>query len=180
MYSLTLVSLFSSKIYLFNFQGTTWKCKRCLDSDSHRLKQSESKQRRDSLRSVSSSNTNEAQVAVISATKVLPYDVRSFKSMYSFVILHLFMFQLNTLNWDTYHRVNVEQIYCYCGGSGEWYKQMLQCGRCRQWFHEKCLDCLQYPLYCGDRYVIIGFFKMNLRIFNVLFFQILCICLFNL
>jgi polycomb-like protein 2 len=64
------------------------------------------------------------------------------------------IFQLNSLTWDTYHRVNQERTYCYCGENGEWYKQMLQCGRCKQWFHERCLDCLQYPLYCGDRFYV--------------------------
>ncbi|XP_050508202.1 polycomb protein Pcl [Diabrotica virgifera virgifera] len=118
-------------------EGATWMCKRCIDSEPQRLKKSEVRhQRRDSLRSVTSSINHDSQVMPSSTTiRILPYD-------------------LNLLNWDTYHRVNSEQIYCYCGTNGEWYKQMLQCSRCRQWFHEKCLDCLQYPLYCGDRFYV--------------------------
>nr|XP_023026268.1 polycomb protein Pcl [Leptinotarsa decemlineata]XP_023026271.1 polycomb protein Pcl [Leptinotarsa decemlineata] len=117
-------------------EGATWMCKRCVENDPNRLRKSDLKhQRRDSLRNFSSSCNQEIQVMPSSTVKVFPYD-------------------LNTLNWDTYHRVNSEQIYCYCGGNGEWYKQMLQCGRCRQWFHEGCLDFLQYPLYCGDRFYV--------------------------
>lgn len=63
-------------------------------------------------------------------------------------------YNIDALNWDSYHRVNVEQIYCYCGGNGKWFTQMLQCLRCEQWFHEKCIQGLQFPLYCGDRFYI--------------------------
>uniref|UniRef100_A0A1B6CB00 PHD-type domain-containing protein n=1 Tax=Clastoptera arizonana TaxID=38151 RepID=A0A1B6CB00_9HEMI len=63
-------------------------------------------------------------------------------------------YDLDSLVWDIHHRVNSEHKYCYCGKPGEWFIKMLQCGRCRQWFHEKCLRCLQYPLHLGDRFYI--------------------------
>lgn len=58
--------------------------------------------------------------------------------------------QLAQLTWDKNHHKNVEDTYCYCGCNGQWHMQMLQCRRCAQWFHEKCIDVLTYPLYCGD------------------------------
>ncbi|CAG9857001.1 unnamed protein product [Phyllotreta striolata] len=117
--------------------GSAWMCKRCIESDPHRLKKSDSNKRRDSLKGVPASNLRFSNLTTVAnpTNRVLPYE-------------------LSSLTWDTYHRVNSEQIYCYCGGNGEWYKQMLQCGKCRQWFHEKCLGCLQYPLYCGDRFYV--------------------------
>nr|BAW19575.1 metal response element binding transcription factor 2 [Gnatocerus cornutus] len=111
-----------------------WMCRRCLTSEPHRLKKSDSKHlKREPPRNTASSSSDSSFTAPI--TKVLPYD-------------------LNSLSWDTYHRVNSEHTYCYCGENGEWYKQMLQCGRCKQWYHERCLDCLQFPLYCGDRFYV--------------------------
>lgn len=44
------------------------------------------------------------------------------------------------------------QTSCYCGEKGYWGNQMLQCVRCLQWFHSKCIKCLNFPLYFGDRY----------------------------
>ncbi|XP_028407757.1 metal-response element-binding transcription factor 2-like isoform X2 [Dendronephthya gigantea] len=61
-------------------------------------------------------------------------------------------YNLNTLQWDAHHKCNTDEVYCYCAGPGLWYYKMLECQKCNQWFHEACLQCLDFPLLLGDRF----------------------------
>ncbi|KAK0180078.1 hypothetical protein PV327_005757 [Microctonus hyperodae] len=112
-----------------------WKCKRCVDCQprSREFADPKNSMIKANIRKVCSGR-DQPQPPPEDMTK-LPYDPEM-------------------LSWDSHHRVNAEQIYCYCGLNGEWYTQMLQCARCKQWFHEKCVSCLTYPLYSGDRFYV--------------------------
>ncbi|XP_059482805.1 PHD finger protein 19 [Neocloeon triangulifer] len=63
-------------------------------------------------------------------------------------------YDATSLTWDSAHRTNHEQKYCYCGETGQWFFKMLQCLRCKQWFHEKCVRSLSHPLFYGDRFFV--------------------------
>lgn len=60
-------------------------------------------------------------------------------------------YNLKLLKWDSKHQVNEEGRYCYCGKNGDWSDNMLQCKRCRQWFHVKCSTSVSYPILRGDK-----------------------------
>ncbi len=62
-------------------------------------------------------------------------------------------FQVTPLKLDVDKSVNTIERRCTCGSSGDWSNKMIQCCSCYRWFHEKCVHCLYYPLYLGDRLV---------------------------
>jgi len=65
-------------------------------------------------------------------------------------------YDLNNLSWNKDHTVNQQGVYCYCGESGSWYSKMVQCSRCCQWFHERCLAPrpMAMPIIFGDLFYL--------------------------
>ena len=45
-------------------------------------------------------------------------------------------YEFDSLVWDENHTRNDREKFCYCGENGDWYKRMLQCQCCLQWFHQ--------------------------------------------
>ncbi|XP_035205092.1 metal-response element-binding transcription factor 2-like [Stegodyphus dumicola] len=45
-------------------------------------------------------------------------------------------------------------LTCYCGQDGDQKLNMLQCVKCKHWFHEDCVKCLDMPMLYGDRFYI--------------------------
>ncbi|XP_052286913.1 uncharacterized protein LOC127882361 isoform X3 [Dreissena polymorpha] len=94
-------------------------------------------------------------------------------------------YDLQALSWDSQHKNNLEESYCYCGSPGIWYQKMLQCCRCKQWFHEACMQCLDYPLLFSDTFYIFVCSPCNygseyIKRLDVEWLDIIHICLFNL
>ncbi|XP_026725888.1 uncharacterized protein LOC113492583 [Trichoplusia ni] len=50
---------------------------------------------------------------------------------------------------------------CYCRKKSDWLAQMLHCCRCTRLFHQRCVSCLQYPLYAGDKLYIFACAECN-------------------
>ncbi|KAH8319720.1 hypothetical protein KR074_004491 [Drosophila pseudoananassae] len=69
-------------------------------------------------------------------------------------ICRQFPYHLDKLSWDEKHRVNMEQIYCYCGKPGKFDHSMLQCCKCRNWFHTQCLQNFKQKLLRGDMFFV--------------------------
>ncbi|XP_075165610.1 polycomb protein Pcl [Haematobia irritans] len=63
-------------------------------------------------------------------------------------------YDINSLTWDNKHRVNDQQTYCYCGKSGKFDLNMLQCCRCLNWYHTECTKKYTGNLLRGDIFFV--------------------------
>ncbi|TDG51092.1 hypothetical protein AWZ03_002455 [Drosophila navojoa] len=63
-------------------------------------------------------------------------------------------YHADKLSWDEKHRVNEEQIYCYCGKPGKFDHNMLQCCKCKNWFHTQCMQNFKRKLLRGDIFFV--------------------------
>ncbi|XP_005178487.1 polycomb protein Pcl [Musca domestica] len=63
-------------------------------------------------------------------------------------------YDLNSLSWDSKHRVNEQQIYCYCGKAGKFDHNMLQCWHCLNWYHIECSQKFKGSLLRGDVFFV--------------------------
>ncbi|EDW32276.1 GL11547 [Drosophila persimilis] len=63
-------------------------------------------------------------------------------------------YHADKLSWDEKHRVNEEQIYCYCGKPGKFNHNMLQCCKCQNWFHTQCMQNFKEKLLRGDTFFV--------------------------
>ncbi|KAM7342071.1 polycomb protein Pcl isoform 2-T3 [Cochliomyia hominivorax] len=63
-------------------------------------------------------------------------------------------YNLESLTWDEKHRMNEEQIYCYCGKSGKFDNNMLQCWRCLNWYHTHCTQKFRGNFLRGDCFFV--------------------------
>ncbi|KAI8123787.1 Polycomb protein Pcl [Lucilia cuprina] len=63
-------------------------------------------------------------------------------------------YNIESLTWDAKHRSNEEQIYCYCGKTGKFDNNMLQCWRCLNWYHSHCTQKFKSQLLRGDCFFV--------------------------
>ncbi|KAH8402053.1 hypothetical protein KR009_009489 [Drosophila setifemur] len=94
-------------------------------------------------------------------------------------------YHADKLSWDEKHRVNEEQIYCYCGKPGKFDHNMLQCCKCRNWFHTQCLQDFKRKLLRGDMFFVLCCTVCNdgvefLRRLQIDWVDVLHIALYNL
>jgi hypothetical protein len=60
-----------------------------------------------------------------------------------------FRYDVSSLVWDSKHRHNSDEKYCYCGQAAK-ASRMLFCDECHNWFHDSCLQCVPHAWVPGN------------------------------